>query len=433
MIMRSHYISDLDSLDDGEIVTIAGFVNEVRDLKNICFLVMRDSTGMVQVTAKKSNYDEKLLEKIIVPKETVMSVKGKIAKGKGANAGIEIILEDVEILSKVYGKVPFDITDLEAIPEIDVRLDNRHIDLRRKEIQAIFEVRANIQRAFRDYLTSEKFKEVVPTSITGSITEGGTDVFEVKYFDKKAYLAQSPQLYKQMCIAGGFDRVFMQIPIFRAEPHATTTHLNEVYQMDVELAFSDDNLAMDYLENTFKFILNHVVKNCSKELELLKVELKIPGEIPRITYTEMIDSLNKNGYSFNWGEDISREHEKKVCEIYGSEAVLITKWPTELRAFYSKPDKENPKVCNAFDLLYKGMEICSGAQRIHDPEELISQLKERGLNPEQFEFYIRTFNSGCPPHAGWSIGAERLTMLICGLSNIRETVLFPRDQNRLFP
>lgn len=433
MIMRSHYISDLDSLNEGDIVTIAGFVNEVRDLKNICFIVIRDATGMMQVTAKKSNYIEELLEKIIVPKETVMSVKGKIAKGKGANAGIEIILEDAEILSKVYGKVPFDITDLEAIPEIDVRLDNRHIDLRRKEIQAIFEVRANIQRAFREYLTSEKFKEVVPTSITGSITEGGTDVFEVKYFDKKAYLAQSPQLYKQMCIAGGFDRVFMQIPIFRAEPHATTTHLNEVYQMDVELAFSDDILAMDYLEKTFKFILSEIIKNNSKELELLKVELKIPEKIPRITYTEMIESLNKNGYSFNWGEDISREHEKKVCEIYESEAVLITKWPTELRAFYSKPDKDNPKVCNAFDLLYRGVEICSGAQRIHDPEELSAQLIERGLNPEQFEFYIRTFKSGCPPHAGWSIGAERLTMLICGLSNIRETVLFPRDQNRLFP
>ncbi len=433
MIMRSHYISDLNSLNDGDIVTVAGFVNEVRDLKNICFIVLRDVTGLVQITAKKANYDEELLQKIIVPKETVMSVKGKVAKGKGANAGIEIILEDVEILSNVYGKVPFDITDLETIPEIDVRLDNRHIDLRRKEIQAIFKIRANVQRAFREYLRTQHFLETVPTSLSGSATEGGTDVFEVKYFEKKAYLAQSPQLYKQMCIAGGLDRVFMQIPIFRAEPHATTTHLNEVYQMDVELAFSDDNLAMDYLENTFKYILNDVIKNCSNELQTLNAELKTPDKIPRVTYTEMIESLNKNDYNLTWGEDISREHEKKVCEIYESEAVLITKWPTKLRAFYSKPDKDNPKICNAFDLLYKGMEISSGAQRIHDPEELILQLKERDLDPEQFEFYIRTFKSGCPPHAGWSIGAERLTMLICGLSNIREATLFPRDQNRLFP
>lgn len=433
MIMRSHYISDLDSLNDGDEVQIAGFVNEVRDLKNICFIVLRDTTGMVQVTAKKANYTPEILEKIVVPKETVMSIKGKVAKGKGANAGIEITLGDVEILGKVYGKVPFDITDKDAIPEIDVRLDNRHIDLRRKEIQAIFKIRANIQRAFREYLSSQKFEEVVPTLITGSITEGGTDVFEVKYFEKKAYLAQSPQLYKQMCIAGGFDRVFMQIPIFRAEPHATTTHLNEVYQMDVELAFSDDNLAMNYLDGTLKHILSEVKNNCSKELELLNSNVIVPENIPRITYTEMIEALNKNGYNFTWGEDISREHEKKVCEIYESEAVLVIKWPTKLRAFYSKPDKENPEVCNAFDLLYRGTEISSGAQRIHDPEELSAQISERGMNPEQFEFYIRTFKSGCPPHAGWSIGAERLTMLICGLTNVREATLFPRDQNRLFP
>lgn len=433
MIMRSHYISDLDSLNDGDEVQVAGFVNEVRDLKNICFIVLRDSTGQVQVTAKKANYTPELLEKLVVPKETVMSIKGKVAKGKGANAGIELVLTDFEILSKVYGKVPFDITDKEAIPEIDVRLDNRHIDLRRNEIQAIFKIRANVQRAFREYLSLQKFQEVVPTLISGSSTEGGTDVFEVKYFEKKAYLAQSPQLYKQMCIAGGFDRVFMQVPIFRAEPHATTTHLNEVYQMDVELAFSDDNLAMHYLEGTFKHILNEVKINCSSELEVLKTELTVPDKIPRVTYTEMIESLNKNGYNFTWGEDISREHEKKVCEIYNSEAVLITKWPTKLRAFYSKPDKDNPEICNAFDLLYRGMEICSGAQRIHDPDELTAQISERGMNPEQFEFYIRTFKSGCPPHAGWSIGAERITMLICGLTNVREATLFPRDQNRLFP
>lgn len=368
MIMRSHYISDLNSLNDGDEVQIAGFVNEVRDLKNICFVVLRDSTGQVQITAKKANYTQEILDKLIVPKETVMSFKGKIAKGKGANVGIEIILVDAEILGKVYGKVPFDITDKEAIPDIDVRLDNRHIDLRRKEVQAIFKIRANIQRAFREYLSSEKFEELVPTLITGSITEGGTDVFEIKYFDKKAYLAQSPQLYKQMCIAGGFDKVFMQIPIFRAEPHSTTTHLNEVYQMDVEIAFCDDDLAMHFLENTLKHILNEVKNKCLNELELLNANVNVVDTIPKITYTEMIETLNKNGYNFTWGEDISREHEKKVCEIYKSEAVLIVKWPTKLRAFYSKPDIDNPEVCNAFDLLYRGTEICSGAQRIHDPK-----------------------------------------------------------------
>lgn len=431
--MRTHYIKDLNSLNDGDEVIVAGFVNEIRDLKNICFIVLRDSTGLVQITAKKSNYTEEILEKVIVPKETVMSVKGKVAKGKGANVGIELILTDLEVLGKVYGKVPFDITDSEAIPEIDVRLDNRHIDLRRKEVQAIFKVRSCIQRAFRNYLNGEGFEEVVPTLLTGSVTEGGTDVFEVKYFDKKAYLAQSPQLYKQMCIAGGFDKVFMQVPIFRAEPHDTTTHLNEVYQMDVEIAFSDDELAMDYLEKTFIYILERVREECKEELELLQSVLTIPEKIIRITYTEMIEMLNKNGYKFMWGEDISREHEKKVCEMYKSDAVLITKWPTALRAFYSKPSKEEGKVCNAFDLIYRGVEICSGAQRIHNPEELSNQIKERGMNPEQFEFYIKTFKSGCPPHAGWSIGAERLTMLICGLNNIRETTLFPRDRSRLFP
>ncbi|MCX8199927.1 MAG: aspartate--tRNA(Asn) ligase [Candidatus Micrarchaeota archaeon] len=431
--MRSHYVSDAARLSDGTEVTLGGWLHEVRDIKKIVFAVLRDRSGSIQITAKRGEVPDNVVDALIQPKETVVLVTGKVVHGKGAKAGVEIIPSRVEVVGKVYGKVPFDIADKDKIPELDVRLDNRHVDLRRPAVQAIFRVRATVQQAFREYLLSQGFDEIVPTSIVGAATEGGAELFPIVYFDREAFLAQSPQLYKQMAVIGGMDKVFMQCLVYRAEPHSTTTHLNEVYQMDIEMGFADDNTVMDVEEEVLKHILRSVLEKRKEELSLLGAGVSVPQKIPRFTYTQLVDKLRANGEKIEWGDDFSRAHEKMIGELVGSEAYFITKWPTRLRAFYSMPSKDNVEVCNAFDLIYRGLEISSGAQRIHDPDLLVQQIRGRGLNPDNFEFYIRAFRAGAPPHAGWSIGAERLTMKICSLDNIREATLFPRDMSRIFP
>jgi aspartyl-tRNA synthetase len=203
--------------------------------------------------------------------------------------------------------------------------------------------------------------------------------------------------------------------------------------MDIEMGFANDDNVMDIEEAVFIHILKSVAEKRKSELELLKATLNVPTKVPRFTYTKLIEMLQASGEKIEWGDDFNRAHEKKMGELVGSDAYFITKWPTKIRAFYSMPSKENPEICNAFDLIYKGLEISSGAQRIHDPELLATQIKGRGLKPEDFEFYIRAFRAGAPPHSGWSIGAERITMKICGLDNIRETTLYPRDRNRIYP
>ncbi|MEM3364469.1 MAG: aspartate--tRNA(Asn) ligase [Candidatus Micrarchaeia archaeon] len=431
--MRSHYISDAARLEDGAEVTLGGWLHEIRDIKKIVFAILRDKTGFIQITAKRGEVPDTVVDMLVQPKETVVVVKGRIARGKGAKAGVELIPSHIEVLGKVYGKVPFDIAEKDKLPDLDVRLDNRHVDLRRPEVQAIFRVRATVQQAFREYLISEGFDEIVPTAIVGAATEGGAELFPIVYFNREAFLAQSPQLYKQMAVIGGMDKVFMQCLVYRAEPHSTTTHLNEAYQMDIEMGFADDNDVMDVEEEVLKHILKSVSEKRRAELELLKAEVKVPSSIPRFTYSQLVDKLRANGEKIEWGDDFSRAHEKMLGELVGSEAYFITKWPTRLRAFYSMPSSDNVEVCNAFDLIYRGLEISSGAQRIHDPELLVQQIRSRGMNPDNFDFYVRAFRAGAPPHAGWSIGAERLTMKICGLDNIREATLFPRDMNRIFP
>jgi aspartyl-tRNA synthetase len=275
--------------------------------------------------------------------------------------------------------------------------------------------------------------EVHPPTIVEAATEGGADVFKVQYFEKDAYLVQSPQLYKQLAVVGGMDKVFMTVPVFRAEKHNTLTHLNEALQMDIEAGFITPKEAIDYLEKFTLHILNHVKKECSEELKTLGRELAVPSFIPRHTYTELVDKLNSAGTAFEWGNDFSRETEAKLTEVLGYSTYFITEWPTMVRAFYSMPDENNPKICHAYDLNYEGLEISSGAQRVHKPDILIKQLKARNLNPADFEFYINAFRVGAPPHCGWSIGCDRLTMKVCGLHNIREAVMFPRDRVRVKP
>lgn len=429
-MMRSHYANEVKA---GENVRLAGWVHELRDFGKVKFLVLRDRTGFVQVTFKSASTPPDALEAYShLVKETSVLIEGKAEASKIASLGLEVYPTRLEIVGEVQKKVPVDVTG-KVHSELDVRLDNRFIDLRRERTSAIFRVRSEAQRAFREKAMELGFQEINPPVVVAASTEGGSDLFKVDYFGEKAYLAQSPQLYKQLAVVGGMDKVFMTLPVFRAEKHNTTQHLNEVTQMDVEIGFADEEDGLDYLEKIFLHILASVKKNCVAELELLGAEVKDYDSIPRYTYTQVVDALAGTGYPMEWGEDFSKEAESKIPEALGTDLFFITRWPTKCRAFYSMPLEENPELCKAYDLVYKGMEISSGAQRIHEPALLIKQLKAHGLKPSDFEFYIEAFRYGSIPHAGWSIGAERLTMQLCGLDNIREAAMFPRDRHRLHP
>ena len=425
------YIADAKK-QIGKQVTVAGWVHDLRDLGKVRFIILRDKTGMLQVTAKKGEVSDKSLADMDLPRESVVEVSGNVREMKNAPDGVELVPQELKLLNKVSVKLPVDVSEL--VPaDLDTRLNYRYIDLRREGPKAIFRIKSAIAHAFRNYLYDKGYTEIFTPSMISSASEGGANLFPIIYFDREAFLAQSPQLYKQMAVVGGMDKVFMTVPAFRAEKHNTTSHLNEVIQMDIEQGFADHHQVMDVLEGVFLHVLKTVKEECAPELETLKTQIIVPEKVPRYTYTELVELLNKNGYKMEWGEDFSRETERAMFNILKDELYFIHEWPTAIRAFYSMPNAENPKVCNAFDLMYRGLEISSGAQRIHLPDLLTEQIRKRGLNPGDFEFYIRAFRTGAPPHAGWSIGLERATMLMSNQQNIREAAMFPRDRTRLTP
>ncbi|MFN7991231.1 MAG: aspartate--tRNA(Asn) ligase [Candidatus Micrarchaeia archaeon] len=428
---RTHYIKEARKATQGT-VRIAGWVHDVRDLGKMKFVLVRDISGIMQVIMKKGAVPDELLEAVRVNKEDVVAFEGTVKENKMAPEGVELVPTAFEHLNRVERKLPVDPTGV--VPsEMDTRLDHRYLDLRRKEPSLIFRAKAVAAGAFRDKLRDLGFMEIHPSAITGAATEGGADVFQIQYFENKAFLVQSPQLYKQLAVIGGMDRVMMCVPVFRAEKHNTTTHLNEITQMDIEMGFADHNDAMDVLEKVTLHILGTVRKELGSEIETLWGPVIVPERIPRYTYTDLVSKLNDNGFEMKHGWDFTKEAEKKLHDILGEELYFIYDWPTDVRAFYSMPDQKTPEICHAFDLMYRGLEISSGAKRIHLPAMLEEQLKRRGLDPVSFEFYIGAFRMGAPPHAGWSIGLERLIMKLCKQENIRECMLFPRDRTRLLP
>lgn len=395
-------------------------------------MIVRDRTGLLQVTMKKGLVPDEVLEKAQLNKEDVVSFSGSLKENKIAPDGLEMIPESFRLLNPVERKLPVDPTG-HVDSEIETRLDHRYLDLRKSQVSAVFRAKSIASNAFREILLGMGFVEIHPSAITGAATEGGADVFQIQYFENKAYLVQSPQLYKQLAVIGGMDRVFVTMPVFRAEKHNTTSHLNESTQMDIEMGFADHMDAMDMYDKVVLHILKKLDEQMGNEIRLLSPDFSVPKSIPRHTYTELIDLLNAKGHQIKWGEDFSREAEKKLYEFLGEELYLIYDWPTEIRAFYSMPDEKRPEICHAYDLMYRGLEISSGAKRIHVPLLLEEQLRKRGLDTSDFGFYLDAFRMGAPPHAGWSIGLERLVMKVCNLENIREAMLFPRDRTRLQP
>ncbi len=428
-MLRSHYVGELNAGMSGKEVTLAGWVHEVRETSKITFLILRDRTGLVQIIGKKGNAEDKIIKQMSLPKESVIAVKGIVQENKEAKKGFEIIPIEITNLNPLSAPIPFEVTG--KVPaDIDVRLNNRCIDLRRLETKSIFSIEATVLQSFINYLAEMGFQQIRTPSIIGESSEGGSDLFPVQYFEKNAFLAQSPQLYKQLAIIGGMDKVMMIMPVFRAEKSNTVFHLAESTQMDVEMGFANAEDAMDVLSNTVVHIIKEVIKKNGEDLENLKTDLKVPN-VKKVTYTDLIKVLQKKGHKIEFGHDISREHEEAIAEIYG-DAVLVTKFPKALRAFYSMPI-EGTELCDSYDFIYKGLEISSGSQRINKPDVLVKSLESKGLNPKDFESYISAFRLGAPPHAGWSIGMERFAMRITGAKNIRECALFPRDRNRLRP
>jgi aspartyl-tRNA synthetase len=347
-----------------------------------------------------------------------------------AKIGYEVQIKHLDILNRAETPLPLGVVD-KIESDIETRLENRFLDLRRPEKLSIFKIQSTISNSIRNFFVNSGFIEIHSPKIVAAATEGGTELFPVKYFEKNAYLSQSPQLYKEMMMSAGFDKVFEVAPAFRAEEHNTPRHINEFTSIDMEMSFVSDEGVMDVLENVVKTAYKAVSDTNERELEILGVpKPNLDYRFRRITYSEYVQMANQKGIALNDGEDLSTQ----VLKTVGGgikEFYFITRWPRELKPFYVQPYDE--KYSRGFDLQFGELEITSGAQRVHSPEVLINNLKSKGLNPDSFSFYVNTFKYGMPPHAGWAIGLERLTMVLLDIANIRETTLFPRDRTRVTP
>lgn len=420
-------------------VVVAGWVREIRDFGKLKFIILADREGEVQITAKANEVESEILEIIDkLGKEDVIVVKGNVRENEKAPGGKEIVPEKIEILNTSERVLPLEIRS-KAKAELSTRLDNRFLDLRKKEVLAIFKIRSQVANAIREFFHENGFIEIHTPKIVASATESGANVFPILYFEKEAFLAQSPQFYKQACVVGGFEKVFEIAPAFRAEKHHTIRHLTEYTSVDAEIGFIKSHEdVMKVVENLIKYIFEKVLERCKKELNMLNVELSVPKvPIKRITMREAYKLLEKEGYSVEYGDELNTEAEKLfgkiVKEKFGTDFVFLTEFPWKVRPFYTYRKENEPEWTKSFDLIYKGIEIVTGGQREHRYEILLSQCKEKGVTPEKIEFYLKMFKYGAPPHGGFGLGLDRLIMLMLNLSNVREATLFPRDPERLEP
>ncbi|MFW9842778.1 MAG: aspartate--tRNA(Asn) ligase, partial [Candidatus Thorarchaeota archaeon] len=416
-----------------------GWTHILRDKGKIKFLILRDERGTVQVTIpqKKVPVDVFTTSELLKP-ETAISVTGKVVATTQVASGAEVLPTKIRIINTAE-RLPIDVVEGKVDIELDTRLNYRILDLRKPSINAIFKVQHSLVRYARSFLEENDFVEIHTPKIVAQATEGGANLFEVKYFEKKAYLAQSPQFYKQLMLLAGFGRVYEIAPVFRAEKHNTRRHVNEYTSFDYEMAWiTDVDDVMKMEENMLHHSFKMTKKNASAELELLGVDLEVP-KVPfkRIKYETAIELVNEAGKNLAITDDLDPECEQLLGRIfpekYGTDMVFITHYPLELRPAYTMPSLTDEGMTESFDLTYKGMEITTGGQRIHLYDLLIERFKAKGFNPEHFTFYLDPFKYGAPPHGGLGLGVERMTMQLLGIENIREVTLLPRDRDRLTP
>ncbi|OGH11641.1 MAG: aspartate--tRNA(Asn) ligase [Candidatus Levybacteria bacterium RIFCSPLOWO2_01_FULL_36_13] len=427
----------------GKQATVMGWVRIRRDHGKLIFLDIRDRSGIIQVVVNPqvSESAYKVAQELGV--EYAVSIKGQVNQrpGKSVNkdlesGGFELEATEIKILAKA-ATLPFDMGSDDLKLELPTLLDHRGITLRHPKIAAIFKVQAAIIDEFRNYLKTQGFVEFQAPAIAPAVAEGGAAVFEVNYFGHKAYLSQSPQLYKQI-VMSAFERVFSVNKIFRAEPSVTTRHLTEVVSLDAEMAFIDSWLDVkDMAEQVVRSILKRVEDTCAKELKMYKVELpKMIDKTPYLSLKEAQEKIFKNsGRDVREEKDLNPEDEREICEIIkketGSDFVFIYGYPTKHKPFYVYPNPENPEVNEGMDLLCKGLEWLSGGRRVNDYDQLTKQVKDWKLDPNKIKLFLEAFQYGVPPEGGFALGAERMTMQILELSNVREASIFPRDMERI--
>lgn len=413
-------------------VEIKGWVYRVRKLKSITFIILRDRTGFVQCVVENSHMDISG-----VKLESVVSVIGEVKESNNTINPFEVLIEKFQVINSSISELPIEINKNELDINLDTMLNNRVLSLRHPKINAIFKIQNIIVQAFRQLLINEGFTEVFTPKIVAEGAEGGTDMFEVKYFENKAYLAQSPQFYKQMMVGAGFERVFEVAHVYRAEQHNTNRHLNEYVSMDFEMGFiKDEEDIMEMEERLLKFMLNKLEEEGKIYLETLNVDMpKIENKIPKIKFSEALEILEKEYNKADLDGDLDPEGEKLICryakEKLGCDFIFLTRYPRRKRPMYTMPYGE--EETRSFDLLFRGVEITTGGQRIHDYNMLIKNIEYKGLTPENYDNYTSLFKYGMPVHGGLAIGLERITAQLLGLQNVREASLIPRDRTRLVP
>ena len=459
---RTHTLGQIQSIGAelvGEEVKVAGFLEANRGKGAICFVDLRDGTGSTQIFLKADNVGEEALDMVQrMTRESTLQFTGVVSEKRPPKVkdgeplpppAFEVVASAVTVISRAEAPLPLGVTDTVHVA-LDTRLDNRFLDLRRSHVNAMFHLRGKILQFGREALINEGFFETHTPKIVATATEGGTDLFPMMYFDTPAFLNQSPQLYKQLCMSGGLERVFEIGPAFRAEKHDTYRHLNEFISFDIECSWANDDDVMGVLER----MIHHMWKSIAEDPESQQhidtintyratqdegpIEVIVPElPFPRLSYCDAIETIQRKGGKIEWGDDIDAENSDLLAEDL-PQFYFLPRWPMDLKPFYiHHVDGENGstgrQLSRGFDLNFGRDELTSGGQREHRMDVLIENLKKMDLDPEEFEFYVAGFRHGVPPHAGWGLGVERILMKLTGAKNVRETVLFPRDRRRVSP
>jgi len=419
----------------GQEVVLGGWIHSIRKQGKIVFLLLRDRTGIVQIAAESET-----VKPFALHNETVVYAQGTVVEDNRAAGGIEVRLASLEVVSAPEKPLPILVNDKADHQKLEMEtlLNNRVLSLRNPKRNGIFRLQADIIDCFRSFMRDEGFTEVTTPKIIATGTEGGTQLFTVDYFDKLAYLAQSPQFYKQMLVGAGYERVFEIGHVYRAEEHNTSRHLNEYVSLDYEMGFiENEHDVMDMEERFIKVLFSRIDGELSHLLQMYGQTLPVPEKIPRIPVREACSILENEYGKKTKGFDLDPEGEKLICdwaqEVHGSDLLFLTEYPCSKRPVYTMPMDDNPDFTRSFDLLFRGLEITTGGQRIHGHKMLLDAFNRRGLDASQFEYYTDTFAYGVPPHGGLAIGLERITAQILGLANIRESSIFPRDRGRIVP
>lgn len=419
----------------GKTIRMEGSVHTIRDMGDVAFVILRKSEGLVQCVFEegKTAFDLALLKE-----ESAIRVTGVVSEEGRAPHGFELRLREIEVLSQPAEVLPIAISKWKLNTSLETKLSLRPITLRNPMERAKFRIQEGIVRGFRDFLHLKEFTEIRTPKLVARGAEGGSNVFKLDYFNKKAELAQSPQFYKQTMV-GVYDRVFEVAPVFRAEKHNTTRHLNEYTSMDFEMGYIDGFEEIMEMETGFlQYTIDLLKKEYAQELKMLKIELPDVSNIPTVRFSEAKELVSekydrkiKNPYDLEPEEEVLiGRYFKEEC---GSDFVFVTHYPSKKRPFYAMDDPTDDRYTLSFDLLFRGLEITTGGQRIHDYETILKKMEDRGMNPEDISSYLMIFQYGMPPHGGLGIGLERLTMRLLDEANVRETTLFPRDVTRLEP